>query len=120
MAGIDLLVGADYLYPMSPGLPVVTGAGVAIRDGRILHAGPRRPAGHWQPRHTIDGRDRAVLPGLVNGHTQAADLREEGGRIVIEAVQPERYELAAPVAGITNENRHDAVDMGPAVGQEAW
>ncbi|HEY8614329.1 MAG TPA: AbrB/MazE/SpoVT family DNA-binding domain-containing protein [Roseomonas sp.] len=51
---------------------------------------------------------------------QSVDVREEGGRIVIEALRPERYDLAELVAGITDDNRHDAVDMGPGVGQEAW
>jgi antitoxin MazE len=51
---------------------------------------------------------------------QPVDVREEGGRIVIEALRPQQYDLADLVAGITDENRHDAVEMGPPVGQEVW
>lgn len=51
---------------------------------------------------------------------QAVDVREEGGRIVIEPLQPEVYDLETLVAGITDENRHEAIDMGPPVGQEIW
>ncbi len=51
---------------------------------------------------------------------QLVDVREERGRIIIEALRPESYDLAALVAGITDENRHDAIDMGAPVGQEAW
>lgn len=51
---------------------------------------------------------------------QPVDVREEGGRIVIEPLRPARYDIAALVAGITDENRHDPVDMGKPVGQEVW
>ena len=51
---------------------------------------------------------------------QRVDVREEGGRIVIVPIQPERYDVEALVAGITDENRHAPVDMGEAVGGEAW
>lgn len=51
---------------------------------------------------------------------QPVDVREEGGRIVIEALQPTHYDLDALVAAITDENRHDPVDMGKPVGNEVW
>ena len=51
---------------------------------------------------------------------QAVDVREEGGRIVIEVLRPVRYDIDALVNAITDENRHDTVDMGPGVGQEIF
>ncbi len=51
---------------------------------------------------------------------QPVDVREEQGKIIIEPIQAESYDLAALVAGITDQNRHEAVETGPAVGQEAW
>lgn len=51
---------------------------------------------------------------------QPVDIREEAGRIVIEPIREVSYDLATLVAGITEENRHEAVDMGPPVGQEVW
>ena len=51
---------------------------------------------------------------------QPVDVREEGGRIIIEPLRPAGYDIDALVAGITDENRHDPVEMGPAIGQEAW
>ncbi len=51
---------------------------------------------------------------------QPVDVREEGGRIVIEPLQPARYDIAALVAGITDENRHEPVDMGKPTGKEVW
>lgn len=51
---------------------------------------------------------------------QPVEVREEEGRIVIEPVREATYDLAALVEGITDENRHDAVDFGPAKGREVW
>jgi antitoxin MazE len=51
---------------------------------------------------------------------QLLDVRGEGGRIVIEALRTVRYDIDALVDGITNENRHDSVDMGKPVGREVW
>ena len=51
---------------------------------------------------------------------QPVDIREEAGRIVIEPIREAAYDLATLVAGITEENRHDAVETGPPVGREVW
>ncbi|MCZ0964207.1 AbrB/MazE/SpoVT family DNA-binding domain-containing protein [Paracoccus benzoatiresistens] len=51
---------------------------------------------------------------------QAVDVREDNGRIVIEPVAREEYDLADLLAGITPENIHDEVDFGAAVGNEAF
>jgi antitoxin MazE len=41
------------------------------------------------------------------------------GRIVIEPAMQSEYKLEDLLAGITDENAHDAVDFGGPVGQEA-
>lgn len=51
---------------------------------------------------------------------QPVELREDAGRIIIEPVREAAFELADLVAGITDANRHDAFDTGPARGAEAW
>lgn len=51
---------------------------------------------------------------------QPVEVREEAGRIVIEPIREEVYDLATLVAGITDRNRHEAVEMGPPVGRETW
>ncbi len=51
---------------------------------------------------------------------QPVDVREEAGRIVIELIREAAYDLATLVAGITEENRHDAVETGLPVGREVW
>ena len=49
---------------------------------------------------------------------ETVDVREEGGRIVIEPVRPSEFELATLLARITPENVHREVAFGAAVGKE--
>jgi antitoxin MazE len=62
----------------------------------------------------------AVLDAAHVRLDQPVDVREEGGRIIIEPLRPARYDIATLVAGITDENRHGPVEMGKPVGQEVW
>lgn len=50
---------------------------------------------------------------------EAVDVREEGGRIVIEPVHPKEYDLDQLLAAITPENRHVEADFGAPVGKES-
>ena len=51
---------------------------------------------------------------------EVVEVREEGGRIVIEPVRQKSYELGALLKGITSKNQHQAVDFGAPVGKEVW
>lgn len=51
---------------------------------------------------------------------QPVDIRAERGRVVIEPIRPAEYDLAKLVAEITEENRHEPVEMGAPVGKEVW
>jgi antitoxin MazE len=51
---------------------------------------------------------------------QPVDVREENGRIVIEAARRNRFRIADLVRGIRPDNLHDAVDSGPPLGREVW
>lgn len=46
------------------------------------------------------------------------DVREEGGRIVIEPIRSNEYDLARLLVGITPENLHTETDFGAPVGKE--
>jgi len=48
----------------------------------------------------------------------AVDVREEGGRIVIEPLRAPAYDLAQLLEGITPANLHSEVSFGAAVGRE--
>lgn len=49
----------------------------------------------------------------------AVEVREEGGRVVIEPVREVEVALADLLAGITEDNVHGEIDTGPARGDEA-
>lgn len=74
MQDIDLLVRAEFLYPVTDDVPVVPDGEVAIVANRIVYAGPRKPDGHWRAARTIAGAGRAVLPGFVNAHCHTASI----------------------------------------------
>ena len=46
------------------------------------------------------------------------DIREEGGRIVIEPIRANELDLAQLIAGITPENLHTEVSFGASAGKE--
>ncbi len=51
---------------------------------------------------------------------QPVEVREEEGRIIIEPVQPDRYDLSSLVEAITDDNRHESLEFGASRGGEAW
>lgn len=46
------------------------------------------------------------------------DIREEGGRIVIEPIRSNEHDLDHLLAGITAENLHSEIDFGTPIGKE--
>jgi len=70
---IDLVVNGDFVVTMDPAMTVQTGAAVAIDEGVILAIGPSAEiAAAYPAKVTLDGANRVVMPGLVNGHSHAA------------------------------------------------
>jgi antitoxin MazE len=62
----------------------------------------------------------AAIMQAVNLHLdEPVDVREESGRIVIEPVRHNNYDLASLVDEITDENLHGEIDFGKRVGKEA-
>jgi antitoxin MazE len=51
---------------------------------------------------------------------QPVEVREESGRIVIEAARRKRFRIEDLVKGIRPDNLHDAIDAGPPQGREVW
>ena len=50
---------------------------------------------------------------------QPVEVREEQGRIIVEPIRSQEYDLADLIAGITDENRHEEIDFGRPVGKES-
>lgn len=51
---------------------------------------------------------------------QAVDVREEGGRIIIQPIKAPVYDLDQLLDQMTPESFHEETDFGPPVGREAW
>jgi antitoxin MazE len=51
---------------------------------------------------------------------EEVDIREEGGRIVIEPMREKKYKLDDLLKEITKDNLHQEVDFGSAEGREVW
>lgn len=69
MQHVDLLIRPQALLPMFDD-SVVYDPLVAVKDGRIVYAGPASDAPeHYLSTETIDAPGSVVLPGLVNAHT---------------------------------------------------
>jgi len=70
---IDLIVAGDYVVTMDEAATVHTGSAVAIDDGVIVAIGPAAEINaSYQATQTLEGQNRIVMPGLVNGHSHAA------------------------------------------------
>ncbi len=70
---VDLIVAGDYVVTMEGNADVVKDGAVAVDDGIIVAVGRYEElATRYHARQLIDGDDRVVLPGLINGHTHAA------------------------------------------------
>ncbi|MBZ0158150.1 MAG: amidohydrolase family protein [Alphaproteobacteria bacterium] len=73
MESVDCILCGEYVLPMDSTHRVLRNGAVAVRDGVIREVGASEEIlkRYTAPR-IKEGRDRAVLPGLVNTHTHAA------------------------------------------------
>ena len=62
----------------------------------------------------------AIMAAASLSLDAVVDVREEGGRIVIDPVRPNEYDLANLLDAITPDNLHGEVGFGAAVGKEAF
>ena len=51
---------------------------------------------------------------------QSVDIREEGGRIIIEPIRSPAYDLDQLLDRMTPDTFPEEADFGPSVGGEAW
>ena len=62
----------------------------------------------------------ALSDALGLKEDDAVEMREEGGRLVIEKKNARHPTLEELLAGVTPENIHPETDWGPPVGKEIW
>lgn len=46
------------------------------------------------------------------------DIKEEGGRIIIEPIKSNEFKLEDLLLGITEDNLHNRIDLGAPIGKE--
>ncbi|HEX7957623.1 MAG TPA: amidohydrolase, partial [Pyrinomonadaceae bacterium] len=67
---VDLIVSGGTVVTMDAGRRLIEDGAVAVAGGRIVAVGKRADVLRaYAAREVIDARGRAVIPGLVNGHT---------------------------------------------------
>ncbi|HVF45696.1 MAG TPA: amidohydrolase [Pyrinomonadaceae bacterium] len=67
---VDLIVSGGTVVTMDASRRVIEDGAVAVQGGRIVAVGKRGDiARRYSAGEVIDARGRAVIPGLVNGHT---------------------------------------------------
>ena len=70
---IDLIVKGDHIVSMDPAGTVIEGGAIAIDEGLIIAIGSAADIeAEYSAVETLDGNNRVVMPGLVNGHSHAA------------------------------------------------
>lgn len=62
----------------------------------------------------------AVFDAAKFALDQTVDVRAEDGRVVLEPVAKQEFDIDKLLAGITPENIHAPVDFGKPVGREVW
>src|SRR5919199_1928171 len=67
---VDLIVSGGTVVTMDARRRVIEDGAVAVAGGRIVAVGKRgEVVGRYAAREVVDASGRAVIPGLVNGHT---------------------------------------------------
>lgn len=67
---IDLLITGGSVVSMDAERRIFENGYVAVRGERIVAVGDAAEAGkRFRPRHVLNARGKAILPGLVNAHT---------------------------------------------------
>ncbi len=70
---VDLIVNGDYVVTFDGDLTVIEDGAVAVHEGIIVAVGPAAEINAaFRAHESLDGAQRVVMPGLVNGHSHAA------------------------------------------------
>lgn len=60
----------------------------------------------------------AVMAAAKLSLDQPVDVREDGGRIIVEPIVRDEHDIDALIAAIADDNLHEEIDSGAPVGRE--
>lgn len=70
---IDLIIDGDHIVTMDADRSLIRDGAIAVDDGLIIAIGTQNEIhSQFSARQTLAGRNRVVMPGLINGHGHAA------------------------------------------------
>jgi len=70
---IDLIIEGDYVVSMDADGAVYEDAAIAVNEGLIIAIGTASEiSSAYKSANTLQGDNRVVMPGLINGHSHAA------------------------------------------------
>src|SRR3989344_893618 len=73
MQTIDTLINARWVIPVEPDGQTLDHHSIAVHGGKIVEVLPTKDAAKkYRATETVDLKQHAVIPGLVNAHTHAA------------------------------------------------
>jgi antitoxin MazE len=62
----------------------------------------------------------SIMAAAALSVDQSVEVREEGGRIIIEPIKAPVYDLDQLLDQMTPETFPEDIDFGPSIGQETW
>ena len=69
----DLIVSGAYIVTMDANKTVLRNGAIAVKDGLIIALGDaEKITVEYRATEIISGKNRAIMPGFVNGHTHSA------------------------------------------------
>ena len=70
---IDLIINGDVVVTMNAERDIIENGAIAVDDSIIIAVGAAADINsNYRAREVLDGGNRVVMPGLVNGHSHAA------------------------------------------------
>jgi 5-methylthioadenosine/S-adenosylhomocysteine deaminase len=73
MQTVDYIICGDYVLTMNENMDLIRGGAIAVKDTKIVDVDiSENILKKYSSEKIIEGKGRAVLPGLINTHTHAA------------------------------------------------
>jgi imidazolonepropionase len=90
------------LSPDKPGLGEVDDGVIAARDGRIVYAGSRADAPHFDPSEVVGCEGRWITPGLIDSHTHLVWSGDRAREFELRLAGASYEEIARAGGGIVS------------------